>query len=48
MQRFAAGLELVASDQRKANGQFKDLFNLAEYKLRALLCEIQVNDLFNF
>ncbi|XP_077295905.1 uncharacterized protein LOC143918082 isoform X2 [Arctopsyche grandis] len=42
MQRFAAGLEQVSRDQRKADGEFKELFNSAEYKLRALLCEIQV------
>lgn len=36
------GLEQVARDQRNNASPFKDLFTGAEYKLRAVLCEIQV------
>jgi len=42
LQRFAVGLEEVVMDQAVFNGDFLMEFNEAEYKLKAVLCELQM------
>lgn len=42
LQKIAVGLEQVVWDQEDENGQFHGKFKDTEFKLRALLCEIQV------
>jgi len=42
LQRFAVGLEEVVIDQALFDGEFIQEFNEAEYKLKAVLCELQM------
>lgn len=42
LQKMAVGLEQVAWDQKEQNGEFMKHFKDVEYKLRAVLCEIQM------
>jgi len=42
LQRFAVGLEEVVLDQALFDGEFIQEFNEAEYKLKAVLCELQM------
>jgi len=42
LQRVAVGLEQVVLDQAAYDGEFTQEFNEAEYKLKAVLCELQV------
>lgn len=41
LQKMAVGLEQVAWDQKEQSGDFMENFKDVEYKLRAVLCEIQ-------
>ncbi|XP_059084110.1 uncharacterized protein LOC131881294 isoform X2 [Tigriopus californicus] len=42
LQKMAVGLEQVVLDQTLYDGQFMEEFNEAEYKLKAVLCELQI------
>jgi len=42
LQRFAVGLEEIVLDQALFDGEFIQEFNEAEYKLKAVLCELQM------
>jgi len=42
LQRFAVGLEVMVEDQAMYDGDFIMEFNEAEYKLKAVLCELQM------
>lgn len=42
LQKMAVGLEQVAWDQKEQNGDFMKDFKDVEYKLRSVLCEIQM------
>lgn len=42
LQRFAVGLEEIVIDQALFDGEFIQEFNEAEYKLKAVLCELQM------
>lgn len=42
LQKMAVGLEQIVLDQTLYDGQFMEEFNEAEYKLKAVLCELQI------
>jgi hypothetical protein len=42
LQKLAVGLEQVALDQIIFDGRYDEEFNLAEYRLKGVLCELQI------